>query len=261
MAKTKKTKLVVCESNQLIDASCELTLGEIRLLQLAITKIFRKEAVQEDKLYKIPVDEYAEQFGLSHKTAYEGLLDALVILKTRNIILKTKLIDPGASESRKSIISWVDRIDYMPETGEIELRWHRDIIPLLSAFSKETQYSKYYLENTCRMKSLHSIRLFRLLNKWRTAGKFKSDIPELKRLLGLAVDSYEVYDNFRSKVLEKGVKEVNELTDLQISFTRNPGKKAEWIEWVIDTKRKIAKEGRSYEGLGGEYEESLFGEE
>lgn len=260
MAKIKKTKLIVSESNQIIDASCELSLQEIRLLQLAITKIFRKELVTEDKMYHIPVDEYAKQFGLTHKTAYEGLLDAVTMLKTRQIVLKTKLIDSKASEKSKSMISWVDRVDYNPEKCTIELRWHRDMIPLLSNFSKETQYSKYYLENTCRMKSIHSIRLFRLMNKWRAAGKFKSDIPELKRLLGLSVDNYEIYDNFRSKVLEKAIKEVNALTDLQLSFERNPGRKVEWLEWTIDTKRKIAKEGRTYEDMGEEYEENLFGD-
>jgi plasmid replication initiation protein len=152
--------------------------------------------------------------------------------------LKTKLIDPEAKESSRSLVHWVDRIDYDAKTLKIQVRWQQDIVALFNNFGEDNPYSRYYLENTCKMKSIHSIRLFRILNKWWKIGKVRTEIEELKRLLGLSEGTYSDFKDLNQKVLKKSIEEINTLSNLEVEFKKNlGGRKVLWLDWEIRRKQ------------------------
>ena len=67
------------------------------------------------------------------------------------------------------------------------------------------------------------------------------DIDELKHLLMVdGIKSYDDFSLFRKKVLEMALKEINSLTDLNVSFeTIKRGRKVEKVKFRIDTKEQI----------------------
>ena len=221
MVKKLPKKFFIRESNEIVDATHVLGLSEIRVIQLCLAKYWTREGLKEDKFYEIPLKEYAKIFNIENHSAYEALLEVCTTLKQKLIILNTTLINPSARKTAKTIISWVDRIDYDPKDSCIKIRWHRDIIPFFNNFGADNPYSKYYLENTRYMKSIYSIRLFRVLNKWLKLGKFEISIIELKRLLGIDEGKYSQYDNFRRKVLLPALKEIETYSDIEADFISN----------------------------------------
>lgn len=240
--KKKQSNLVICEAHQVIDASHELSLSEIRLIQIFLANTFQGEVWDEEKFYKLDVSAYAKEYEITTDAAYNALLDACKLLMTRTITLKTKLLDNKASDSRKTVIHWVDRLEYNPTTSQVELRWHRDIVPLLSNLGADAHYSSYYFENTRLMSSLHSIRLFRLVNKWAKAGKLKLNLVEFRRLMGLKDDSYPVFNDLKEDVVNPAVKDICKFTDLRITVEFLPlgrGKKKLDVQFNIGKKNKI----------------------
>jgi len=93
-----------------MDATYQLSIVEIRLLQLTLASIYMQEGVLEDKLYEIDVYKYAKEFNLTQTAAYHALIDVTKGLANKTITLKSTLVDSKASNTAKDIIPWVHRI-------------------------------------------------------------------------------------------------------------------------------------------------------
>jgi len=231
--------LVVIEPHQLLDATYNLDPTELRLLQLAFANIFLTEGVLEDRMYEVDVKQYAEEFEISYDAAYRALVTASKSLSGRTITLKASLVDKKASKTAKDIIPWVHKIRYDPEDSSIKIQWHKELVPLFNDLGAGNLYSKYLLDNTRKMKSIHSIRLFRLLNKWKKQGSITWKLKEFKRLMGIAEDSYMDIRSLRKDVVEKAVGDINKLTDIR-------------VEWdVVKEGRKITGFSFRISGIGG----------
>ena len=209
-------KLTVIEPHQIIDATHQLSLLEIRLIQLTLTKTFMNESMVENRNYRIDLDELAEEFMIPRDTAYREVKSVIDTLATRTIVLNKSLVVPGASSKDKRIIHWVRHIDYNPTESYVEIQWHEDLVYILNTLGKDNPYSKYLLDNTKGMKSVLSIRLFRLLNKWRRTGTKSFEIEELKRLLGIEVGKYSNVVSFRRDVIDKAVRDINAKSSLYV---------------------------------------------
>ncbi|WP_398293483.1 hypothetical protein [Sporosarcina aquimarina] len=72
------------------------------------------------------------------------------------------------------------------------------------------------------------------MKKWQHLGKWECPVEELKPRIGAVAKSHSAYGNFKSKALLPAIEEVNEKTDLHISFKElKIGRKIERIEFTI----------------------------
>lgn len=72
---------------------------------------------------------------------------------------------------------------------------------------------------TSTLNSVYSVRLYELVVQWKTAKKtplFELEI--LRGQLGLGVNDYKQMNDFKKRVLELAVNEINEKTDLKVSY-------------------------------------------
>ena len=78
-------------------------------------------------------------------------------------------------------------------------------------------FVSYEAKNTLCLSTKRYMRMYEFLK--RSEGKgITIDIPSLKAYLGLSVDDYSEMRDFRKKVLEKGIKEINEKTDIAVTY-------------------------------------------
>lgn len=68
---TSKKELVV-KSNQVIEASYQLSSTEQRIVLAAISKISRAEDITDDEIYRVTIDDL-KKLGVHEKTAYRDL--------------------------------------------------------------------------------------------------------------------------------------------------------------------------------------------
>lgn len=78
-------------------------------------------------------------------------------------------------------------------------------------------FVSYLYENVLVMKSAYSKYLYRLLKSYLSIGEYEIPLYVLKEMLGCSED-YERYNNFKMRVLDKAMEEINLYTDIEIIY-------------------------------------------
>lgn len=247
--KNNKTELVV-KSNRLNTAIQNLSLAEIRLIQLAIIDSREhNKGLSSDIPLRINAMRYAEVFEVSKQTAYEALIDAETNLFERRFTFMDE-------RDLKVKSRWISQATYLVGEGAIEVIFTPAVVNEITRIHGIEQFfTKYTLEQTAQLKSLYAVRLYELLIQWREARKtplFELDI--FREQLGLGVDDYKRMSDFKRRVLEASVKEINDKTDINISYKQEKkGTTIVGFKFKVllkDTKSKnIGREISTIEGL------------
>ena len=213
--KNNKTELVV-KSNRLNTAIQNLSLAEIRLIQLAIIDSREhNKGLSSDTPLKIDAMRYAEVFNVSKQTAYEALIDAETNLFERRFTFMDE-------RDLKIKSRWISQAVYLTGEGAIEVIFTPAVVNEITRIHGIEQFfTKYTLEQTSQLKSLYAVRLYELLIQWREARKTPLfELDTFREQLGLGIDDYKRMSDFKRRVLDASVKEINDKTDINVSYTQ-----------------------------------------
>jgi hypothetical protein len=183
------------------------------------------QPVDEDfKDYRISIKEFSEMLGLEGSAKYTELKNI-----TKNLMSKS--IEIPQEDGGWLLANWVSSAEYKKGEGIIALSFSPKLKPYLLQLKK---YTSYKLSNILSLSSTYSIRLYELLKKWSFLGKWESPVEEIREKLGAVTKSYSLYGNFKNKILLPAIKELNEHTDLSISFREiKKGRSVDRIEFTI----------------------------
>ena len=213
--KNNKTELVV-KSNRLNTAIQNLSLAEIRLIQLAIIDSREQnKGLRSDTPLRINAMRYAEVFEVSKQTAYEALINAEANLFERRFTFMDE-------RDLKVKSRWISQATYIDGEGAIEVIFTPAVVNEITRIDGIEQFfTKYTLEQTAQLKSLYAVRLYELLIQWREARKTQLfELETFREQLGLGVNDYKRMSDFKRRVLESSIKEINEKTDIKVSYTQ-----------------------------------------
>ncbi|MGP5065058.1 replication initiation protein RepM [Psychrobacter celer] len=208
------SKDVVVKSNRLNVATQNLSLSEVRIMQLAI--IDARETgtgLSTDKPLVISSTRYAEAFNVTRQTAYEAILDAEKNLFERRF----SFLD---TDDRMVKSRWVQRVKYLDDESSIEVILTYDVVNEITRIDGYEQFfTKYLLAQTASMKSAYSVRLYELLVQWKTAKNTPLlQLDCFREQLGVDDTEYKLMSDFKKRVLNVAVDEINEKTDLKVSY-------------------------------------------
>lgn len=214
----KMSKLIV-KDNVLIDASYSLDMVEQRLILLAIVEARESgQGITADTLVKVHASSYIHQFNVEKHTAYKVLKDATKTLFNRYVTYFD--INPETGKERAFHVRWVDKIGYEQESGLVFLRFSQDVVPLITKLEKN--FTSYEIQQISHLTSAYSIRLYEILIKWRSAGKLPiMDIKDLRHRLGLGETEYEMMSDFKKRVLDLAVSQINAHTDITAGYDQH----------------------------------------
>ncbi|NDN59001.1 replication initiation protein [Acinetobacter baumannii] len=208
---------LVVKDNALMNASYNLEVTEQRLILLAIINAREtQQGITSDSKLEIHANDYANQFNVKKETAYEALKNAVNNLFERQFSFKeTTKKGVGVVRSR-----WVSRIKYIDDSGLLEITFAPDVVPLITRL--EQHFTSYQLKQVSQLTSKYAIRLYEVLIAWREVGKVpKIDLAEFRERLGIAADEYKAMNHFKSRVLEPSIKQINEHTDITVSYDQH----------------------------------------
>jgi len=212
-----KNELVV-KDNVLINASYNLEVTEQRLIMLAIiTARESGQGITADSKLEIHASDYASRFGVSNEGAYWALKNAVLNLFERQFSFKEadKKGNIGTVKSR-----WVSRIKYIDTTATLEVTFAPDVVPLITRL--EQHFTSYQLKQVTQLKSKYSIRLYELLIAWREIGKVPQiELSDFREKLGIDADEYVRMSDFKVRVLEPSIKQINEHTDIIVTYEQH----------------------------------------
>jgi plasmid replication initiation protein len=209
-----KNDLVV-KDNALINASYYLSLTEQRLILLAIIQA-RAEKMTSSNEFKVQVSSYINAFGVERSTAYEALQKAVDTLINRRFSYYRIVND----QQEKVTTNWVQSVAYATNESYIKIKFTDDVMPLITQLEKH--FTSYQLEQVKDLSSIYAIRLYELMMQWRSSGKTQQiPIDELRYKLGIEPDQYKQMVNFKTKVLDFAIDQINEHTDIKASYEQH----------------------------------------
>jgi plasmid replication initiation protein len=199
---------LVVKNNQLIQAHYRLSAGEQKLVLTLCSKISTDEITFKE--YELDAREFFEVLGLKSLENYTNLQNVCKKLVSR--VLK---LDTG---NGFKVFPWMHHVEYKAKEGKVLLQFHEYLAPYL-LYVKNNIYTKYKLGVVLNFKSEYSIRIYEMMKQYFPQKKERViSVEDLRKMLDLRKDEYELYGNLKTKVIKQAQKEINEKSDLEIEI-------------------------------------------
>ncbi len=218
----------VVKANEIIQkAKFDLSLLEQKTFCYAVSKI--KPNDTKDTWYTFTINDYCDVCGINRNDGrtIEDVKETLKKLRDKSFYL---LRQDGAYET----VGWLDKAIVSPKSGKVQIRFDETLQKyLMGLYNNYTQYS---LLCVLPMRSAYSIRLYELLKSYvgLKRREIQFDIDDLKTNLNAP---YERFPDFRRKALEIATREINQYTDIEITWEPiNKGRKVIAVKFLMSTR-------------------------
>jgi len=219
--------------NNLIQARHRLSLEEIRLMDTIISFIQPED--DDLKKYKIPVSIFKELYGTKRKDVYDVVKRAVEGLLSKPIKIE------GVNDKGKKVFKMFNFIsygEYEEGAGSFYISIDRNFKPYLLQLKEF--FTRIPIKYTYVLHSRYSIRLYELLKQYENTGFRVDYLPDLREMLGIEPEEYKRFEAFERIVLKRAVKEINEKTDIEVSYEKKKtGRRITHIEFKIKPKSVI----------------------
>ena len=229
-----KSNLVV-KTHHLNTVLQNLKLAEIRIVQLAVVDARETgKGLTAETPLRIDALRYAEVFDTTRQNGYLMMKEAEDTLFNRRF---SYIDDEGKLVKSR----WLSQVRYLDDEGAIEVVFTPAVVQGITRIDgAEEFFTKYLLEQTATMTSNYSVRLYELLVQWKQAKKTPMfELQEFRGQLGVEDDEYKAMSNFKIRVLDLAVEEINEKSDLNIKYTqKKKGRKIIGFTFTVHEKPK-----------------------
>jgi plasmid replication initiation protein len=208
------SKDIVIKANWLNEAIVPLSIPELRIIQLAVIDARETgKGLSSDNPLRIDASRYADAFGTTRQNAYARMKEAEATLFKRQFTFTDTDGHPVKS-------AWVQDVKYFDGEGAIEIRLTYQVVRGITRIDGAVEFfTQYLLSQTSNLRSVYAVRLYELLIQWRSVGKTPEfELERLRGQLGLCVNEYSAMNNFKAKVLDLAVAQIDEHTDITVTY-------------------------------------------
>jgi len=234
---------LVVKDNALINASYNLDLVEQRLILLAIVEARGSgRGINANDPLEVHAESYVNQFNVARQTAYQALKDACKDLFARQFSYQ-EINKRGKIENVLS--RWVSEIRYIDDEATVKLIFAPAIVPLITRL--EEQFTKYELQQISELSSAYAVRLYELLIAWRSTGQTPViELAEFRQKIGVLDDEYTRMGNFKDRVLNLAIAQVNEHTDIKVKCEQHKkGRNISGFSFTFKQKKVVTTNNKS----------------
>ena len=216
----------VYKANEIIQkARYDLNLSELKTFAYILSKV--KPNDKENQEYTFTIKDYCQVCGIDYKNGgnYRYIKDTLKNLRDKSFWL----MDENGVEST---VGWLEKARISKGSGKITVKLDSDIQKYVLDLQSRGEYTQYSLLSTLPMKSAYSFRMYELLKSYAGLHRHTFEIDHLKVLVN--AQNYVNFKDFRKKVIEVAVKEINLYTDLEVTWEPiNKGRKVIQVKFEI----------------------------
>lgn len=219
---------IIKKSNRAISSRVKgYSLTQTKIMNLAISEL--TEHTTADEVLSFQAVDLLSAIGLggnNHTELRKATLDMI------------RGIEIPESDGSISQVPVFQKIKYNTG-GTVDIHFHEDVLPLL--VQAKTEYTKYYFQNIQRLKSGYSIKIYELCKQYQNTRQGYRDltIEELKTFLDIPLKKYPRFSNFKQKILNVAVPEINEKTDIKLDIEPiKKGRSVTGIRFYITIKNK-----------------------
>jgi len=228
-----KDRKDVVVSNSLVAGRYHLTKEEQNLVYLLISQIDKND--EDFKDYKIMLKDLDKATGVEHNRKRVKELQLSIMEKP--IILPNNIV-----------VNWFSYIEPLEKESALKVRFDKSLKPYLLQLKNE--FTKAELGILFTFKSKYSSRLYLLLKSdFDRQKKFKQnlfinyDIEDLYSRFKMPKSYIQRYSLFKNDLINKSINEINQKTDLEISYTElKTGRKITSIQFCISKPEQTIQE-------------------
>ena len=249
------------KSNQMIqNYAWSLKERQLKIMELLCSCYMTGYYNEEENAITIGISDFMRELGSTTKGVsakeYQAFRDTLKRLSDYSIV--------GIGfNGHERLIRMINTFEYVPETTQIKCYMSQDYKESMRRQPKGN--TKIEFRTICNMDSRYSIKLYNLLRSWQGKGEVRFNLSYLKELLNVTAKSYDNFAKFRQAVLDVAVKEINEKTNLQVSYEAQApqnrrGAKITRVDFKIKTASggPLAIEETPAEGLPAQPQEPII---
>jgi plasmid replication initiation protein len=212
--KTKK----VYKNNKLNNAAIRLNGSEYKVYLNAIALVGGVDKdgkyLQPNKLlniYELSAKEFSEQMNINIDNAYR------ILKTTADKLIRNQIIVEKPELFETQVINIVDSATYNRRKGTIKIQFTQSLMEYLK--QSNNNFTLYNLHEVAELTSIYAIRLYELIQQYKTTGYITRSIDQLRMIFGLDETEYKLYGDFKRKVIGQAIKEIYEKTDFSIQIT------------------------------------------
>lgn len=202
----KQSALVVKGVDLIWNARFSLTTQQQKIIISLISQIDENKSIREP--YTFDIAQFCSMCGLGKANGeyYAKVRSDLLFLRNKGVYRKMP-------DGRETTVSWLMKVDLHPKKGTVSVYFDWDMEDVL--FGLKRRFVQYGLEYILPMKAKYSIRLYELLKSYEFQGKHKYiELKELK--VSIDAEKYDSTKDFRKRVLEPAIHEINLYTDIEV---------------------------------------------
>ncbi len=116
-------------------------------------------------------------------------------------------------------IKWFEIFKYESSKGILEIKLNEQLKPYL--LNLESNFVLAQLDSILNLNGYYSKRFYLLLAQYKKMQKCKYDLIKLHKILSTPNSLQKLYSNFKSRVLDFSINEINKNTELNVEYEEN----------------------------------------
>lgn len=212
----EKREYPVSQSNVLIQqsifspahAGSSLSLLEHKVLLYLISQI--KPTNKDLEMQSFDIKEFCTVIGIKYSDGdtYKRVKEAITQLASRVMWLQTT--------KGEVTVRWIERALLEKGSGIVGIKLDSMLAPYL--LNLRESFTKYPFINVIRMKTRHGLTIYQLLKSYAWAhSELHYNVEDLKQLLDCT--NYRDFNNFKKRVIEPAINDINTYTDISVSVS------------------------------------------
>jgi plasmid replication initiation protein len=236
----------VVKSNEIIEkVKYNLTATEQKVLLFSISKIKPKDELNQT--YEFKIKDFCDVVGIDYSSGsnIKNIKKAITNVSNKGFFILTD------KERRQwDLVNWYNKVTISESDGMIYYSFGEFVNKYLLNLTRN--FTQYKLLSILPMKSNTSIRLYELLkaNNGKMITDITFDVDEIQEKLMI---QYNDYNNFKKRVLDKAVEEINYYSDINVDYKPiREGRSIKAIEFTIrelSASERYLNSIRAYESL------------
>lgn len=203
------TKKIIKQDNSITNARYDFTACQLDILFCTMGKIHDED--ENNKVYAIYAKEIEALTGRHWQYAQ---------FKAATESMGSRMFELNLEDRYRQF--WLfQSVDYITGEGKIQIKFSEDAIHLLKQL--KNSFTTYELQSALSMSSKYAKRIYQMCSQWKDIGETKRfEIIEFKKNVGLidnkGNEQFEGISMFKKYVLDIAVKQINQHSDLAISY-------------------------------------------
>ena len=208
-------------SHEINEAVFNLSAMSLDLLCMILAQIKKED--NEFKFYKLNISTIEKR--INRKLNRDSLKKSI------------QELDSATLDILNESIKWFEIFNFESSLGILEVKLNEQLKPYL--LNLESKFVLAQLDSILNLNGYYSKRFYLLVAQYKKMQKCKYDLIKLHKILSTPNSLQKLYSNFKSRVLDFSMNEINQNTELKVEYQENKiGKSVNSLDFRI---RKIDK--------------------